>query len=139
MAESMGRGYFITGTDTDSGKTVITLGMMQLLKRQGLRVAGMKPVAAGAEQAEQGWRNSDALQIQAHSTDSIDYETLNPYLFEPAIAPHVAAEQVGVTIELNRIFKSFNQLEGMADRVIVEGAGGWLVPLGEGKCIADLA
>lgn len=135
----MNTGYFITGTDTDSGKTVITLGLMQLLQTDGSRVVGMKPVAAGAEQTAEGWRNSDALQIQAQSTGHVDYETLNPYLFEPAIAPHLAAEQVGVSIEFAPIIKSFNRLEGLADQVLVEGAGGWRVPLVGDKSIADLA
>ncbi len=135
----MSRGYFITGTDTDSGKTVVTLGLMQLLQSQGYRVAGMKPVAAGAELTVDGWRNDDALQIQAQSTGDISYETLNPYLFEPPIAPHLAAQQAGVRIDFSRISDCFDLLQRQVDRMVVEGAGGWRVPLGEKHSIADLA
>lgn len=135
----MNRGYFITGTDTDSGKTVVALGLMRLLQARGYRVAGMKPVAAGAEHTADGWRNSDALQLQAQSTGSIDYATLNPYLFEPPIAPHLAARQVGVTIDFARIRHCFDELADQVDRVVVEGAGGWRVPLGQDGTIAELA
>jgi dethiobiotin synthetase len=135
----MSRGYFITGTDTDSGKTVVTLGLMQLLQDRGYRVAGMKPVAAGAEQTVQGWRNSDALQLQAQSTGLLDYATLNPYLFEPPIAPHLAARQAGIAIDFSRIRQCFDELADQVDWVVVEGAGGWRVPLGEEGAIAELA
>ncbi len=135
----MNSGFFITGTDTDSGKTVVTLGLMQLLQNRGFRVAGMKPVAAGAEQTSEGWRNSDALQLQAQSTGLIDYATLNPYLFEPPIAPHLAARQAGVAIDFSRIRHCFDELADQVDWVVVEGAGGWRVPLGEEGAIAELA
>ncbi|MCW8883380.1 MAG: dethiobiotin synthase, partial [Sedimenticola sp.] len=111
----MNSGFFITGTDTDSGKTVVTLGLMQLLQNRGFRVAGMKPIAAGAEQTSEGWGNSDALQLQAQSTGLIDYATLNPYLFEPPIAPHLAARQAGVAIDFSRIRHCFDELADQVD------------------------
>ncbi len=135
----MEQGYFITGTDTDSGKTVATLGLMQLLQSQGLQVAGMKPVAAGADETGEGLRNSDALQIQAQSSRMLPYEWVNPYLFEPPIAPHLAAEQSRVEIDIRHIENRFRQLAAESDCVVVEGAGGWLVPLGADSSMADLA
>jgi len=135
----MASGYFITGTDTDSGKTVVTLGLMAQLQSRGLRVVGMKPVAAGAEQTSDGLRNGDALQLQAQASRAIAYWQINPYCFKPPIAPHLAAEQAGRTIDLPRIGRCFEQLENGVDRVLVEGAGGWRVPLGAGYTMADLA
>lgn len=135
----MARGYFITGTDTDSGKTVVTLGLMAQLQSRGLQVLGMKPVAAGAEQTDAGLRNSDALQLQAQSSRAIAYGQINPYCFAPPIAPHLAAEQAEQTIDLLKIGRCFEQLANGVDRVLVEGAGGWRVPLGAGHTMADLA
>jgi dethiobiotin synthetase len=135
----MNKGYFITGTDTDSGKTLVTLGLMQFFQSRGYRVAGMKPVAAGAEMTGDGWRNSDALLIQSQATAHADYERINPYLFEPPIAPHLAAEQVGVVIDFAHISHAFTALADSADMTLVEGAGGWCVPLGRSQTVADLA
>lgn len=132
-------GYFVTGTDTDSGKTLLTLGLMQQLQSRGLQVLGMKPVAAGAEQTAAGARNDDALQLQAQASRPIDYREVNPYCFDPPIAPHLAAAQVGQEIDFSLIERRFKQLAGGADRVLVEGAGGWLVPLGADRTMADLA
>jgi len=135
----MAHGYFITGTDTDSGKTVVTLGLMQRLQSRGLRVLGMKPVAAGAEQTDAGLRNDDALRLQAQASCSLAYEQINPYCFAPPIAPHLAAEQAEQMIDFLEIGRCFGQLANGADRVLVEGAGGWRVPLGAGRTMADLA
>lgn len=134
----MSKSYFITGTDTDSGKTLVTLGLMQLFQSLGYRVAGMKPVAAGAEKTADGWRNSDALMIQSQSMVHFDYERINPYIFEPPIAPHIAAEQAGVVIDFAHIARVFAELEDSVDLMLVEGAGGWCVPLGQDQTIADL-
>lgn len=135
----MPRGYFITGTDTDSGKTVVTLGLMQLFQSRGLRVLGMKPVAAGALQTPQGLRNDDAVQLQAQGSQTVEYAQLNPYCFRPPIAPHLAAAQVHCDIDFGLIRRCFGQLAEEADRVLVEGAGGWQVPLGPDRTLADLA
>ncbi|WP_435685705.1 dethiobiotin synthase [Sedimenticola selenatireducens] len=135
----MASGYFISGTDTDSGKTVVTLGLMAQLQSRGLQVLGMKPVAAGAEQTDAGLRNSDALQLQAQASRAIAYGQINPYCFKPPIAPHLAAERAGQTIDFLEIGRCFNQLAIGADRVLVEGAGGWRVPLGPAQSISDLA
>jgi len=131
-------GYFITGTDTGVGKTVVTLGLMQYFQQQGVTVAAMKPVAAGCEKTAAGLRNDDALQLMQQSSIRLDYDQVNPYAFEPAIAPHIAAAQAGVRIEPERILQTYNDLTNRVDCVLVEGAGGWLVPLNDSATMADL-
>ena len=133
------QGYFITGTDTDCGKTLVTLGLMHLLRGRGYRVQGMKPVAAGAEPGPEGLRNGDALLIRAQASEPVAYSLVNPWLFEPAVAPHLAAERAGEVIDFRPLASAFQALRQRADRVVVEGAGGWLVPLGGGRTMADLA
>jgi len=135
----MGAGYFVTGTDTDCGKTLAAVALMRVLQARGERVLGMKPVAAGALQTPAGPRNDDALSLQAQGTSPQPYETVNPYLFLPPIAPHLAARQARVTIGFSRIVDCYRQLANHADRVVVEGAGGWRVPLGPEGGIAELA
>jgi dethiobiotin synthetase len=132
-------GYFITGTDTGIGKTVVTLGLMRWLQDQGLRVAAMKPVASGCERTPLGLRNADALQLQTQASMPLDYAEVNPYAFEPPIAPHIAAGQAGVRIDLDIIQQGVRQLAGCSDVVCVEGVGGWLVPLNDRETVADLA
>jgi dethiobiotin synthetase len=135
----MTRGIFVTGTDTGVGKTWVSAGLMVALQRQGLRVLGMKPVAAGCEQTADGLRNEDALLLQQHGSLPMDYTVINPYALAPAVAPHLAAAQAGVHIELERIVHHYQTLAAAADAVVVEGAGGWLVPLNERESMADLA
>ena len=135
----MSTGYFITGTDTDCGKTLVTLGLMQSLKASGYRVAGMKPVASGSQQTAQGLRNEDAVSIQRRASDAIDYRLINPYAFEPAIAPHLAASDAGIRLEMDVIVECYRQLAATSDRVLVEGVGGWRVPLGTDWGVAELA
>ncbi|MBE9532690.1 MAG: dethiobiotin synthase [Proteobacteria bacterium] len=130
---------FVTGTDTEVGKTRISVALIELLQEQGKRVACMKPIASGCEQTAQGLRNGDALALMQQVDVQLDYETINPYAFEPAIAPHIAAQKAGVKIDLNHIKQLFQQIKSQADSVIVEGAGGWLVPLNEQQTMADLA
>jgi len=132
-------GYFVTGTDTGIGKTVIALGLMQSLQARGMRVAGMKPVASGCERTPQGLRNDDALQLQRQSSVVLDYALVNPYVFEPAIAPHIAARQAGVRIDPDSIKSACLQIAAQADCVLVEGVGGWAVPLNEHDMLPDLA
>ena len=135
----MNKGLFITGTDTGVGKTWISAGIMKLLKNQGQSVIGMKPIASGCKLTNAGLRNEDALILQQQSSVEIDYEQINPYAFAPAIAPHIAAEQADVTIDIQRITKNYHALSTQADRVIVEGVGGWQVPLSGNNTVADLA
>ncbi len=134
----MAEGYFITGTDTEVGKTWCTVGLIAALQQQGKTVAGMKPVASGCEHTPEGLRNDDALRLQAQASIALPYDSVNPYAFEPAAA-HLAAAQSGVTIRLDTIIERFRQIQGKADITIVEGVGGWQVPLNESESVADLA
>lgn len=132
-------GFFITGTDTDVGKTRCTLGMMAWLQQQGSSVVAMKPVASGCEATPEGLRNEDALLLQAQGSLQVDYSLINPYPFAPAIAPHLAAAKAGMQIEIPTILDAFRLLSSQADYTLVEGVGGWRVPLNEEESVADLA
>lgn len=132
------RHFFVTGTDTGVGKTTVTVRLMQELIAQGLTVIGMKPVASGCEWLDGRWQNEDVLRLMAASNVKAPPELINPYCFDPPIAPHIAAEQAGVTIDLSVIQTAYTQLTTMADVVIVEGAGGLLVPLNSKQSLADL-
>ncbi|WP_455366429.1 dethiobiotin synthase [Kaarinaea lacus] len=133
------KGYFVTGTDTGVGKTRISLALMHALQAQGKSVAGMKPVSAGCVRAEDGLRNDDAVQIQKAASVEIPYEIVNPYAYEPPIAPHIAAQTVGDHIAMEQILACYQQIASKADIVIVEGAGGWLVPINDKETLADIA
>ena len=135
----MAEGYFITGTDTECGKTEITLALMQKLQSTGYSVLGMKPVASGAVPTADGLRNDDARRILRQASIPLQYDLVNPFAFEPPIAPHVAAEQAGMDIRFGRILESLRELSNRADLVVVEGVGGWRVPLGNDGAVSDLA
>lgn len=132
------RDFFVTGTDTGVGKTLASTALMRVLRDQGLDVAGMKPVASGATRSNDGLRNEDALALAAESSRAWPYHVVNPYCLEPAIAPHLAAAEAGITIGIEPIVRAFQQLRAGSDVVIVEGAGGFLVPLGPDLSFADL-
>ncbi|MEJ2611590.1 MAG: dethiobiotin synthase [Candidatus Thiodiazotropha sp.] len=131
-------GLFITGTDTDCGKTAVTLGLMYKLQQQGEVVLGMKPVASGAQMTEVGLRNNDALRIQEQASIEIPYSEVNPFVYQSAIAPHLAARQVEMPILIDDIVDGCEQMQEQADWVLVEGVGGWHVPLGDDVTLADL-
>ncbi|MDQ2696372.1 MAG: dethiobiotin synthase, partial [Pseudomonadota bacterium] len=120
-------GLFITGTDTGIGKTRIGCGLIAALRARGLRVAGMKPVASGCAATAAGLRNDDALALQAAASVAAPYDDINPYAFAPAIAPHIAAAEAGVAIRFDRIIAAARRLAEQADRLVVEGVGGWRV------------
>lgn len=125
-------GVFIAGTDTGIGKTFVSCALLHALRAAGLRARGMKPVASGCERTAEGLRNEDALAlIEASDPQPDDYTLCNPYAFEPAIAPHLAAADAGVRIELARIQTAYQQLAAQAEVVVVEGVGGWMVPLSD--------
>ncbi len=128
--------YFITGTDTGVGKTLLSCALLHGFAAQGKQVTGFKPVAAGCDEHD---HNEDALALRAASTLQPGYGQVNPYCFPRAVAPHLAARHVGVCIELQRILTSYHELAGQADEVVVEGAGGFLVPLNEDLTFADMA
>ena len=131
--------YFITGTDTDVGKTYIASALVQHFCQQGLQAVGMKPVAAGAELVDGRLLNSDVTELIKAGNVDADLALINPYDFAPAIAPHIAAEQAGIRVLLDNIQQSFDVLQTKADVVVVEGAGGFRVPINRQETMADLA
>jgi dethiobiotin synthetase len=134
----MARAAFVTGTDTGVGKTLVALGLMRALQARGYRVVGMKPVATGCTRRGRSLRNDDALRLQRQGSVRLPYRWVNPYAFAPPIAPHIAAAEAGVTIDPGVIGTSFERLESQADWVIVEGIGGWRVPLSPALMLADV-
>ncbi len=131
----MKKGYFITGTDTGVGKTIVSCALLYRFATSGQRVVGMKPIVAGREEGH--WIDVDLLC--AASNVSVTPEQMNPYAFVPPIAPHIAAQQSGISIDLSVIQKRSANLQEIADVVIAEGAGGFLVPLDQQRDGADLA
>ena len=135
----MAPGYFVTGTDTEVGKTYSSVKLIEHWQTQGKSVVAMKPVASGCEIDAAGvWRNDDVTRL-SRATGQQDLDLMNPYRFLPAIAPHIAARQAGVEIDLGRIVTNFRQLGMGQDVVLVEGAGGWLAPLTDHLFMEDLA
>lgn len=135
----MKKRFFIAGTDTDAGKTLVTTGLLTAANRQGLRTIGLKPVAAGCEQTPDGLRNADALQLQQAASIKLSYEQVNPVAFEPPIAPHIAAEREGRALSADRLAAYCRgAMMQPADLVLVEGAGGWRVPLSMRESLARL-
>ena len=132
-------GLFVTGTDTDCGKTVVACGVVRALRARGLRVGVMKPVSAGAEPTPDGLRNQDALDLIAASGLDLPYALVNLFAFAPPIAPHVAAAQAGTPIRFAPLLEAFARIREVSDAAVVEGAGGWRVPLGPDGDMADLA
>jgi len=128
--------YFVTGTDTDVGKTLVSCALLHGFAAQGKRVVGMKPVAAGCDEHDQ---NEDVTQLRAASNVAVGKGQINPYCFFQAVAPHLAAQFVGIKINFSRIIESFEELDAQSDVVIVEGAGGFRVPLNTEQDSADLA
>lgn len=128
---------FVTGTDTEVGKTVVSRGLLQHYAKQGLTVAGYKPVAAGCDIAT-GF-NDDAETLLQASTVDLDYSQVNPYALMSAKAPHIAAKEEGVALNVQGCMAGVQTLLKKTDRVIVEGAGGWQVPLNEHESLADVA
>lgn len=133
----MKKGYFITGTDTDVGKTWATIALMRHFKNQGYSVIGMKPIAAGCEWQEGVLKNEDALLMQENASLEIEYKKINPYAFEMPVSPHLASSENPISLKV--IKNTFDELKDNADVIFVEGAGGWLAPLSCDYDIADLA
>lgn len=136
----MSHAYFITGTDTEIGKTTIAAGLLHSARLAGLSTAAAKPVASGCERSAEGLRNSDALALLGESSLPLTYEQVNPFAFEPAIAPHLAARETGVKLSVAALAGPVRSvLELGADFSVVEGAGGWRVPLAGEESLSDLA
>lgn len=126
------RGLYVTGTDTGVGKTVASVALLHALRARGLRATGMKPVASGCIATDEGWRNDDALALQAASLPSHPYDAHNPYALPEATAPQLAARRAGVVVSPSLLQAAYARLAGTADVVVVEGAGGWMAPLADG-------
>src|SRR5690554_6481361 len=132
--------YFITGTDTDAGKTTLAAGFLYAAKQQQLSTLAMKPVASGCEMTKQGLRNSDALALMAQSSIRLAYQVVNPYAFAPSIAPHLAAKEAGIELSVSDLYSAAQIiLQEQADLTLIEGAGGWRVPLSNQAFLSDLA
>jgi dethiobiotin synthetase len=131
--------FFITGTDTDAGKTLVACALLKAASAAGLTTVAIKPIAAGADVTEAGLRNADALALQTASTVQMPYEQVNPVCFQQAIAPHIAAQMYDKRVKVERL-AGYCQgvLLKRADLTIIEGAGGWRVPLNEREFLSDL-
>ncbi|MFT7299806.1 MAG: dethiobiotin synthetase [Porticoccus sp.] len=136
----MSSAYFVTGTGTGVGKTLVTAGLLAAARQRGMSTAGLKPVAAGCELTDEGLRNEDALALQAQTTLPISYEQVNPVALEPAIAPHIAAAEAGRRLSADRLAGVCRGvMMQRPDLTLIEGAGGWRVPLNDRETIAELA
>lgn len=134
----MNKAFFVTGTDTEVGKTFVSCALLKAFERESCSSVAMKPIASGCELIAGELRNDDALALMQYATQKLAYQEVNPYAFEPAIAPHIAAQESSQPIELNQLVKMTQDfLRHKADIKLIEGAGGWLVPLNEQDTLAD--
>lgn len=131
--------FFIAGTDTGVGKTHATCALLHALRAKDLTACGMKPVASGCFETAEGLRNDDALALQAASSAPMPYEWVNPLALREPLSPHLAAAHAGVEIGLAPLRDAFERLHAVHDAVLVEGVGGWLVPLSRGLMASDIA
>jgi len=134
----MNRGWFVTGTDTGIGKSLASATLLHALRSRGLRAVGMKPLASGCESTPDGWRNEDALALQAASDPRPAYGDVNPFALPNPLAPELAAADAGIRVTLAPIVSAFERLSAQADAVVVEGVGGWAAPLSADLDQADL-
>jgi dethiobiotin synthetase len=133
--------FFITGTDTEVGKTWVSCRLLERAREAGLSCYGLKPIAAGCEETADGLRNEDAVNLMAASSLSLPYDLVNPVALKAAIAPHIAARQEGRRVSLSQLagFVRGALSSHPADLVLVEGAGGWRVPLNDQEMLSALA
>ena len=131
--------FFIAGTDTNIGKTLVAAGLLVAAKNHGLTTVALKPLAAGCEKTDAGLRNADALLLQSVITQPLVYEQINPIALEAAIAPHIAAQQEKRVLSADRLAGFCRGSLNLADFTLVEGAGGWRVPLNPQETLADVA
>jgi dethiobiotin synthetase len=135
----MTQGYFITGTDTNIGKSTVTASLLYGATKRGLQVAGMKPVATGCMESNDGLRNEDAELMMQYSNVDLAYELVNPYAFEPPVSPHLAAKRQNEEIQISTIMDAYHKICEQSDWIIVEGVGGWMVPINETEFVEDIA
>lgn len=135
----MKKAFFVTGTDTDVGKTTISSGLLAKAVQQKLMTAAIKPIASGCTKTAQGLRNSDALTLLENTNLSLTYEEINPIAFLPAIAPHIAAQEQDIDLSVTTLYPYVKHvLLKKADFTLIEGAGGWRVPLNDTEYLSDL-
>lgn len=130
--------FYITGTDTDAGKTWATTECLKALTEKGINAVGMKPVASGCEITSEGLRNDDALKLMAASSTRLNYELINPISLREPTAPEIAAKHDGIDISPAPIFRAYGQVRKQAELVLIEGVGGWMAPLSDTLEQADL-
>ncbi len=135
----MHTGYFITGTDTGVGKTLVSCLLLQALNQRGLQTTAMKPVASGSHLTTRGRRNDDAEQLQQAASVYLDYDLINPYALTAPIAPHLAADIENTKIDVAHILGIYQRITNCCQVTIIEGVGGWSVPLDSSQSMADLA
>ncbi|HYF97868.1 MAG TPA: dethiobiotin synthase [Coxiellaceae bacterium] len=136
----MTKRLFITGTHTDAGKTYAACALLNSFNQRGFSTLGLKPVASGAIMTADGLRSQDALALQSASSLKLDYQHVNPFLFEPPIAPHIAAQAAQQNLSVKNLMAACETaLEQNVDCIVIEGAGGWLVPLNDQEYLADFA
>lgn len=135
----MGHAYFITGTDTGVGKTMVATGLLRLATSKGLSTLGLKPVSAGCEPIDGIWMNDDARELMLTSSVNPAYATVNPMALREAMAPHIAAAREGQTLQKDALAEHCRSWTAKADCTVIEGAGGWQVPLNDDETMADLA
>jgi dethiobiotin synthetase len=133
------KAFFVTGTDTGVGKTLVACAMLHTLRQRHARVVGMKPVAAGAVQTSDGLASEDALALRAFSSVAVPPELDNPVLLPEPLSPHLAAQRAGKRIAIDHIVHCQRELARLTDAMVVEGAGGFHVPLSPTETGADLA
>lgn len=136
---SVPHAFFVTGTDTGVGKTRACTGFLARARQEGRSCVGLKPVASGCTPGPEGLRSADALELMAAATTPLPYGVVNPWAFEPPIAPHVAADWAAACVDFTVVRESLDRARAAADLVVVEGVGGWLVPLSGELTVADLA
>ncbi|CDL80503.1 dethiobiotin synthase [Xenorhabdus cabanillasii] len=129
--------YFLTGTDTEVGKTVVSCALLQAANKKGYQTAGYKPVASGSEVTPEGIRNGDALALQYNSSVSLSYQEVNPLVFVEPTSPHIVSAELNQPIEFTVMSQGLEKLAVKANWVLIEGAGGWYTPLSENTTFAD--
>jgi dethiobiotin synthetase len=133
------QGVFVTGTDTGVGKTRVACALLAAVAARGMKVAGLKPISCGLQATADGPRHADALALMAAASVALPYAAVNPYAFEPPIAPHIACMEAGIALERDAVVAAIRRSAALAERVVIEGVGGFRVPLGADWDTSDLA
>jgi len=133
------KGFFISGTDTGVGKTWMTAALLHAMGNRGLRVAGLKPLACGGHETRDGWRHDDAVLLMQQATVTLPYEAVNPYPLREPIAPHIAAQRAGLRLSAAALHEACTTLDVELDYLLIEGVGGWEVPINEYETTAHFA